>query len=126
MAHQKEYMLSGLERELELYLGGESESPQTEKTHSIAVINTVGQKVNVTFKINEVTKTGKIITSSFTYTTTSGLITKTTKTHNVPTATQEIISLKKKGNTIITGVAPALLEYNEDYDSTKARSDGEW
>ena len=123
MAHQKDYMLSGLERELELYMGEEYETPQTGKTHSIAVINTVEKKVSVKFIINEVNKSGKIITSPFTYTTTSGLITKTTKTHNVPEAIQEIVSLKKKGDTIITGIVPALLQYNEEYDPAKAQSE---
>jgi hypothetical protein len=116
MAHQERYAVSGLQRELDLYRGEEYETPPASavacsltgspKTCSINVINTVGARVTVTFVIDDSQKTGKIITSPHSYM-------KNNVTYNVPQVTQDIVGLKKPGNTIITGTAPKLLEYDE-------------
>ncbi|BBO18827.1 conserved hypothetical protein [Candidatus Brocadia pituitae] len=111
MAQQKEYMLSGLERELELYMGEEYETGI--KTHTIKAVNTVNANVDVTFNIDESRKTGEIITSGHTYVDKKKII------HNVPEIKQEVERLKKRGNTTILAFAKERFEYNEE---TKTKS----
>lgn len=88
MAHQKEYMLSGLERELELYIGEEYETGK--KTHTIKAVNTVDANVDVKFIIDESLKTGDIITSGHRYVDKKKII------HDVPEIKQAVEQLRKR------------------------------
>ncbi|BBO18826.1 conserved hypothetical protein [Candidatus Brocadia pituitae] len=116
MAYQKEYMLSGLERELELYRGAEYEAPRDSngKTHTIAVIDTAGKPMSFTFSVDQ-NKKGYVSTSDHTYKKSAGL---TTKTFKVPGLTQLIVALNKKGNTAFL-VLMDFRQFNEDYDASK-------
>ncbi|MDR4497121.1 MAG: hypothetical protein MRK02_04235 [Candidatus Scalindua sp.] len=91
MAHQKEYMLSGLERELELYMGEEFESG----TKTLPVKNTEGDDVNISLQIDESTKTGSITVSA--YTTKDGT--------QVPVSTIKFRDVKKVDEKTVLGMA---------------------
>ncbi len=116
MAHQNEYMFSGLEREIELYMGEEHEAPKDSngKSHTISVIDTAGAPMSFTFSVDQ-NKQGYVYTSEHTYKKRTGL---TTKTFRVPGVTQPIVALNKKGNTAFI-VSRDFLQFNEDYDASK-------
>ena len=91
MAQQNEYMLSGLERELELYMGEEYESG----TKTLPVKNTEGDNVNISLQIDESTKTGSITVSA--YTTKDGT--------QVPVSTIKFRDVKKVADKTVLGMA---------------------
>ncbi|MCC7212596.1 MAG: hypothetical protein IT451_12255 [Candidatus Brocadia sp.] len=94
MAHQKEYMLSGLERELELYMGEEYESG----TKTLPVKNTEGDDVTISLQIDESTKTGSITVPAYT---------KKDGTQ-VPASTIKFGDLKKIDDKTILGMAAEI------------------
>ncbi|MDR4497118.1 MAG: hypothetical protein MRK02_04220 [Candidatus Scalindua sp.] len=119
MARQNEFMFSGLERELELYMGEEHEAPRESngKQLIISVVDTAGSPMSFTFSIDQ-NKHGYVHTSEHTYTKRTGLA---TKTYRVPGVTQLIVALNKKGYTAFI-VLRDLLQFNENYNASKSET----
>ncbi|MDQ1271421.1 MAG: hypothetical protein QG591_51 [Planctomycetota bacterium] len=116
MARQNEFMFSGLERELKLYMGEEYEAP---RGFTIRVLDTTGTPMFFQFgAYNQYTKGVLLSISEHTYKKKTGLI---TKTYPVPGVTQTYNVLWKKGDTTVLGHMD-YLQFNENYDASKPES----
>jgi Permuted papain-like amidase enzyme, YaeF/YiiX, C92 family len=116
MAHQREY-LTGLDRELELFMGGEYETP---KGVSISVLDPAGSPMFFQFGgfLSDQDKRTTIHISEHTYKKGTGA---TAKTYRVPGVTQIFAGLSKRGDTSILGLMD-FLQFNENYDPSRPES----